>query len=176
MQIFTNNSLEIANANDLTAIEYLLNAAYRGPESNKGWTTEAHLISGEIRTTPEQLLETFHLPDSVFLKYTDTQKNIVGCVNLQKHHNKVYLGMFAVNPNQQGVGIGKFILKAAEEWTAHMKLSMLYMTVITKRNELIDWYIRHGYKDTGLRKPFVEDNYSGKHLQQLEFMVLEKTV
>jgi hypothetical protein len=33
------------------------------------------------------------------------------------------------------------------------------------RTELIDWYKRHGYADTGERKPFAEDEVSGKHLQ-----------
>jgi hypothetical protein len=48
------------------------------------------------------------------------------------------------------------------------------MMVISARVELIDWYKRQGYKDTGERKPFIEDDLTGKHLQQLEFMVLEK--
>jgi len=50
----------------------------------------------------------------------------------------------------------------------------IYMTVITVRTELVSWYQRHGYADTGERKPFLEDGLTGKHLQPLEFMVLEK--
>jgi hypothetical protein len=48
--------------------------------------------------------------------------------------------------------------------------------VITVREELVNWYKRHGYVDTGERKPFEEDGVTGKHLQQLEFMVLEKSI
>jgi len=32
------------------------------------------------------------------------------------------------------------------------------MTVISVRTELIDWYRRHGYVDTGERKPFIADD------------------
>jgi len=48
------------------------------------------------------------------------------------------------------------------------------MHVISARSELIAWYKRNNYYDTGERIPFKEDGLSGKHLQPLEFMVLEK--
>jgi hypothetical protein len=48
------------------------------------------------------------------------------------------------------------------------------MTVISVRAELIEWYRRHGYADTGVRLPFQEDAVSGKHLQPMEFMELAK--
>jgi hypothetical protein len=50
------------------------------------------------------------------------------------------------------------------------------MSVIDVRTELIDWYIRNGYVDTAVRIPFEEDGVSGKHLRQLEFMILEKEI
>jgi ribosomal protein S18 acetylase RimI-like enzyme len=48
------------------------------------------------------------------------------------------------------------------------------MTVISVRTELIAWYKRHGYQETGEIQPFIEDAISGKHLQPLEFLFLEK--
>ena len=48
------------------------------------------------------------------------------------------------------------------------------MTVISLRYELIEWYKRFGYIDTGERKAFKEDGKSGRHLQPLKFMVMEK--
>ena len=50
------------------------------------------------------------------------------------------------------------------------------MSVISLRTELINWYERYGYKDTGERKPFIEDSLTGKHLQPLEFMIMEKAL
>ena len=77
-------------------------------------------------------------------------------------------------PHLQGGGIGKQLLFAAEEYAKHHLFYSIYMTVISVRTELIDWYKRHGYLDTGKRKAFREDGLTGKHLQPLEFMVLEK--
>jgi len=108
------------------------------------------------------------------LKYTDDTNTIIGCVNLQKQQEKVYLGMFSVSPDLQGGGIGKALLYAAEEFARQINYSSIYMTVISVREELINWYKRHGYTDTNQRKQFIEDGISGKHLQELEFMVLEK--
>lgn len=114
------------------------------------------------------------LRGSVFLKYTDSNSRIKGCVNLQVQLKKIYLGMFSVDPETQGKGIGKIILRSAEEFARSVECTSIYMSVIAVRTELIDWYKRHGYKDTGERKPFMEDGLTGKHLRDLEFMTLEK--
>ena len=47
--------IEIATLSDIKAIENLLNTAYRGESSKQGWTTEADIISGEIRTDSDEL-------------------------------------------------------------------------------------------------------------------------
>ena len=173
---FSNPCIEIATAADITAITHLLNSAYRGESSKQGWTTEAHLIAGNTRTNESSVKEVMGQQDSVMLKYTDEQSQVTGCVNLQQHGDKVYLGMLSVAPQLQGAGIGKKLLQAAEEYTLQVNGKAVYMTVISVRTELINWYERYGYKDTGERKPFVEDDVSGTHLQPLEFMVMEKLV
>ena len=174
MYTFQNPNISFATEEDRLAIKDLLNTAYRGEASKQGWTTEAELIAGDTRTDDAQLAKIMQQPGSVFLKYTNDKDQITGCVNLQEHDKKFYLGMFSVLPYLQGAGIGKQILKAAEEYAAHKKCTAIYMSVISLRKELISWYERHGYADTGQRIPFVEDSVSGKHLRSLEFMILEK--
>ena len=176
MQVFSNTYISIATASDIPAIIDLLNSAYRGESSKKGWTTEADLISGNTRTEESILQKVMQQPGSVFLKYSNEAAEIIACVNLQQHADKIYLGMFSVSPQLQGGGIGKKMLQAAEEYAIHLKCIAIYMSVISVRTELINWYKRHGYSDTGERKPFTEDGISGKHLKQLEFMMLEKSV
>jgi ribosomal protein S18 acetylase RimI-like enzyme len=173
---FTDHHIKIALVEDDVALVNLLNSAYRGEASKKGWTTEAHLIAGDTRTTVEQIQEVLTANDSVMLKYILQNNSIAACVNLQIQGNKIYLGMFSVVPEMQGSGLGKKLLHAAEEFALYKKCTNIYMTVIRARTELIDWYKRYGYKDTGERKPFIEDGISGKHLQKLEFAVLEKKV
>ncbi len=171
---FSDTDIAFATAVDITAIKDLLNNAYRGEESKQGWTTEADLIAGDTRTDEAMIAQVMQQSGSVFLIYKDGQQKIIGCVNLQQHDDKLYLGMFSVSPQLQGGGIGKKLLHAADEYGRHLQMKAIYMSVISLRTELINWYIRHGYADTGERKPFIEDGITGKHLKPLEFMILEK--
>ena len=176
MHSFLNPHISLATERDSAAIKGLLNMAYRGEASKDGWTTEADLISGDTRVDDAMLHGVMTLADSVFLKYTDDEHQLLGCVNLQRHGEKMYLGMFSVTPQLQGAGIGKQLLKAAEEYARYKECTAIYMSVISLRAELISWYERHGYRDSGKRIPFKEDAVTGKHLKPLEFMVLEKAV
>jgi ribosomal protein S18 acetylase RimI-like enzyme len=176
MQMFSNLNITIATIADIDAIKNLLNNAYRGEAAKEGWTSEAHLITGNTRTDDKDLGNIMLKPGSVFLKYINEQQQIIACANLQQHGSKIYLGMLSVAPQLQGSGVGKQMLQAAEEYTRHLQCTSIYMSVISLRTELINWYKRHGYTDTGERKPFIEDDISGKHLQPLEFMILEKLI
>jgi ribosomal protein S18 acetylase RimI-like enzyme len=159
---------------DVPALNTLINSAYRGESSKKGWTTEADLVGG-IRTDEEVLSGIIGKKDSVVLKYAGDDHVITGCVNLQKHGNKIYLGMLTVNPELQGKGIGKILLDAAEEYARNNNCASIYMTVVSVRKELVAWYERHGYKDTGARKSFpANDPKFGLPKMKLEFMVMEK--
>lgn len=176
MQTFQNPNILKASIEHLPTIEMLLNYAYRGEESKKGWTSEAHLITGNVRSSLETITETYNKEGSIFLLYQHENK-IEGCVNLQLHaNNKLYLGMFAVNPNLQGSGIGKQLLIASEEYAKSISCSCIYMTVISIRTELINWYLRNGYVNTNELIPFQEDGEHGQHLQELYFTVLEKNI
>lgn len=176
MYKFQNLHISIATEKDRASIKDLLNISYRGEASKQGWTTEAGLIAGDTRTDDKMLQKIMEQPHSAFLKYTNDEGKITGCVNLQKHDQKIYLGMFSVSPKLQGAGIGKQLLKAAEEYAIQKECTAIYMSVISLRKELISWYQRYGYEDTGKRIPFIEDGVTGKHLQSLEFMALEKAI
>ncbi len=154
----------------------MLNSAYRGETSKQGWTTEAHLIAGETRTDEADLKQLIEQEGSVFLKYTNQDQQIIGCVNLQQHDDKLYLGMLSVEPQLQGGGTGKQLLQAAEEYAKALHYAAIYMSVISVRTELIQWYERHGYKDTGERHPFEGDELIGTQLQPFEFIMMEKKV
>jgi ribosomal protein S18 acetylase RimI-like enzyme len=167
--------IRIAGPTDVSRIVRLLNMAYRGETSRKGWTTEADLIAGEIRADETAVLQTMQTAGSVFLVF-EQDHLLQGCVNLQQHGPKLYLGMFAVNPDLQGSGIGKKLLQAGDIHAREQGCTSIYMKVISIRTELIDWYQRHGYLDTGERIIFQEDGRTGAHLRVLEFATLEKEV
>jgi len=165
-----------ADTSDIPALLKVINAAYRGVASTKGWTTEAHLLKGELRTNESELTKLLENKNAVLLKYTNDNKEILGCVYLNKHNDKLYLGMLSVAPTVQSQGVGKQLLKAAEEYAKKQQCAAVYMTVISVRHELIDWYKRHGYQSTGETKPFPVDEKFGVPTQQLEFIVLEKKI
>jgi ribosomal protein S18 acetylase RimI-like enzyme len=173
MNSFSIPQISISDQADIPEIVKLLNMSYRGESSRKGWTTEADLIAGEVRTNDENLAGVMQEPGSVILKYVDDGK-LLACVNLKKHGDRIYLGMFSVVPDLQGGGIGKKMLQAAEEHAVHEGCTAIYMYVISVRTELIDWYKRKGYVETGELVPFNEDGLTGTHKRKLEFLVLEK--
>ena len=165
--------ISVAELKDVSELNALVNSAYRGDSSRQGWTTEADLLDG-IRIDDERLTELIQKNDSVILKYTDDNK-ITGCVHLEKKGEKLYLGMLTVSPTLQGRGIGKELMNASEARAQKQNCTSVYMTVITDRTELIAWYEKYGYRNTGVKKPFPMGNPRfGLPKKFLEFVVLEK--
>lgn len=167
--------VSIANTQDIPALVALLNSAYRGDASKKGWTTEADMIDGELRTDEDDMLRLMKQPDTVFLKYTNDKNEIDGCVFLQKRQGKMYLGMLSVNPKLQARGTGKEIMAAAEEYARQQGCPAIFMRVISLRHELIAWYERRGYHKTGKVEPF-ENSRFGKATIPFDFLVMEKVL
>ena len=167
------HSIQPAIISDAPSLNTLVNSAYRGDSSKKGWTTEADLLDG-TRIDEDALRDLIQKPDTTVLIYKEDEV-LLGCVELRQDGKKIYLGMLSVKPDTQGTGVGKKLLKEAEVFARQQHCNKIYMTVISVRKELIDWYIRHGYKLTGERKPFViPDTRWGIPKQSLEFVVLEK--
>lgn len=167
--------IEKATAKDVSSLNELINSAYRGESSKKGWTTEANILEGK-RTTEAELTEIIRDKKNIILKYSENNQ-ITGCVMLKKKENELYLGMLTVSPELQNSGIGKKLLQQAEILASELGLSKIVMTVISVREELISWYKRRGYVDTGAREPFpVSTVFSQISNETLEFMVLEKRI
>lgn len=164
-----------ATLEDVSALNKLINSAYRGESSKKGWTTEANLLEGN-RTTEKELTETIQDQKNTILKFTENNR-IIGCVLLIEKENQLYLGMLTVSPELQNSGIGKKLLQQAEMHASALGLPKIVMTVISVREELISWYQRNGYVATGAREPFpASDVHIPISNQSLEFIVLEKKI
>lgn len=164
-----------ATVEDVSVLNTLINSAYRGESSKKGWTTEANLLEG-LRTTEQELTETIQNPKNTILKFTENNQ-IIGCVLLVEKEQQLYLGMLTVSPDLQNSGIGKKLLQQAEIHALALGLSKIVMTVISVRKELIAWYKRNGYVDTGAREPFPASDFHIPITEfPLEFFVLEKRI
>lgn len=164
-----------ATFDDIPRLEVLINSAYRGESSKKGWTTEADLLGG-IRTDAESLHQLISRQNAVILIFLDANNVMHGCVYLEKKSNRMYLGLLTVSPAEQANGIGKKLLFAAEEYASKHNCSVMQMTVISVRDELIKWYERRGYYKTGATQPFPNDEKFGIQKQPLQFIVMEKEI
>ena len=164
-----------ASVIDVPELNILVNNAYRGEESKKGWTSEADMLDG-LRID-EDMLKTYFSNEAItILKHTDDKGQITGCVYLEVKGPKLYLGMFSVSPVLQGKGVGRALLEAAEELAKQFTCHTITMTVISTRAELISWYERRGYTFTGEIQPFHAHGRFGNPKQHIELIVMEKAV
>jgi ribosomal protein S18 acetylase RimI-like enzyme len=170
--------ISAAHKEDIPALVKLLNDAYRGEASKQGWTTEADMVAGDLRTDEVNMNELMQMPGATFLKYVNDEigsdsNRIEGCVFLHKREGKLYLGMFCVSPALQNKGIGKQIMATAERYALQHNCPAVFMRVISIRHELIEWYERQGYHKTGEIQPF-DDTKFGTAKQPIDFIVLQK--
>lgn len=194
--------LRQAEASDVDALEQLLNRCYRQAE---GWTNEAGLVGG-IRTTKDELLAVINDPKHyvfIYPKTTTSERDgketgeLLGCIavdikddvatNQRAGNQKAYIGMFAVLPELQGLGVGHQILQAAETFaqrhlqantqTPAQNPARLTMSILSHRPELLAYYQRRGYRLNGNSMPFPVDGNNGEPKRQdLELLELEKLV
>ncbi len=163
---------------DVPGIVALVNAAYRGTGSRRGWTSEEHLIQG-ARTSAESIVALLGDPASVILLMRG-QFQLNGCVHLKREANDTaYLGLLSVRPAMQGSQFGRHLLAAAERYVQkEFAARAIEMTVIEQREELISWYERRGYARTGEVRPFPYDDVSlgTPTREDLRFVVLRRSL
>ena len=170
-------SFRAATAADVDAVVTLVESAYRGDASRAGWTTEADFLDGR-RTSPGDIEENLaRLQSRMLLAERDGE--LIACAHVAVEDGVGYFGMFSVDPEQQGGGIGKVVLAEAErvardEWG----MMAMRMTCIDIRDELIAYYQRRGYRCTGIKKPFPygDANFGLPKRDDLRFEVLEKSL
>jgi ribosomal protein S18 acetylase RimI-like enzyme len=163
-----------ADFSDIPKLHALIDDAYRGDAAKAGWTHEADMLAGQ-RIDPDMLGDLLR-DGSQNLLVAEDDGGILGCVNVVHNGDYAYLGLLTVEPRRQARGLGKQLAKEAERLAQDLGLKTMKMTVIRHRPELIAWYERQGYTNTGRREPFpTEDRRYGIPLRDdLEFVVLEK--
>lgn len=155
----------------------LVESAYRGESSRAGWTTEADLLDGQ-RTDTDEVRSLIQDPSArLTLAYEGTR--LVGCILAKSEHDGAHLGMFAVRPDKQAHGLGRELLGEAER-VARDELAAItaVLYVLHTRSELLAWYERRGYRDSGRREPFQYENprVGLPRVDGLEFRVLTKAL
>ncbi|KAI8614265.1 acyl-CoA N-acyltransferase [Chytriomyces sp. MP71] len=147
---------------DVPALLPLINEAYRG---DGGWTSEAELLKGPRIDRAELIDVISGAPETqVILAFVDAAAALAACVRLERiSETEVRLGLLAVDPSKQGTGIGKIVLKTAEEWAVENWGSQsAVMSAIHTRTELLAYYERRGYKNSGEMQPFPYEELKAK--------------
>lgn len=172
----TNIDFRIAQAEDAQAITDLVNSVYRGESAEKSWTSEAHFLGGQ-RTDKDAISELIQKPKTYILLAV-VNNEILGCVLLESSRDHdVKLGMLSVALHLQNKGLGKILLNYSEDYCLkQLHAKSISMNVFTNRPELLAYYFRRGYHDTGLRQPFPTDNprLGLPKISNLEFAILKK--
>ncbi|WP_353230081.1 GNAT family N-acetyltransferase [Novosphingobium sp.] len=150
----TGLTVRYATADNVPTLRALVERAYRGDSARTGWTHEADLLDDE-RTTHADLTATIADPASrVLLGYHDNV--LIGTVTITDCGGSLsYLGMLCVDPACQAGGIGSALIAAAEQAAQReFGAQTMEMTVIDRRADVIAWYQRRGYRDSGEVRPF----------------------
>ncbi|SFE07229.1 Ribosomal protein S18 acetylase RimI [Chitinophaga sp. CF118] len=168
-------TIEKISLTDVTELTDLINSAYRGEDSRKGWTSEGHLLEG-TRINEQMLIEYLDKKDVTILKLTDESNRIIGTVYLELKGSKLYLGMLSVLPNVQNKRVGRVLLEEAENFAKQHHCTVITITVISARVELINWYERRGFIKSGQLQPFPVNADIGTPKEPLELVEMEKVV
>jgi ribosomal protein S18 acetylase RimI-like enzyme len=166
-------SYRYASAADVAAVRALIERAYRGPESAKGWASEASLLTGP-RTSEAEVSQLIADPQSRFL-LAEQDEVLVGCVLLQQQGEDGYFGMFSIEPTLQTGGIGKAVLARCEQAVRELwNAKGMTLVVIHLREPLIAWYGRRGYLPTGREEPFPFNEHAGALRTDFHLVELRK--
>ncbi|MDV2468243.1 GNAT family N-acetyltransferase [Acinetobacter chinensis] len=165
---------------DKTAVVNLLNQAYR--EESSSWTTEYGLVNG-ARINEQQLdsftgdiRNHFYVMEQACLNGATV--SIIGCIGITELHQAVEIGTFCVKPNRQNSGLGKVLLEFAERTVLNEfdAINEFQMYVLDVRAELIEYYARRGYVQTGIAEEYPVHADVGVPLQSIMLLQLKKTV
>ena len=131
-----------ASPSDAPAIADLVNHAYR---------IEDLYLHGD-RTTEEEVREKMASPGGVFLVVDaeEARSPLAGAAFVAVRGERGYVGPVAVDPEQQGRGLGKGLIAAAESYCRERGCIWLDLDVLSTRAELPPFYQALGFAVTGV--------------------------
>ena len=90
-------------------------------------------------------------------------KEIIGTLVLKISNEDMWVSNMAINPNLQKKGLGKKLLKFAEEKAKELRLKTVSLYTSSKIPELYEYYVKQGFKETERKK---EDGFDRVYLSK----------
>ena len=128
--------IRLASMDDRTAMMPAINEAFAIEKFLEGTRTDEARLA-EMMETGE------------FLIAQNGSKRIVASVYVEIKGERGYLGMLAVDPAEQGQGLGRVMVDAVEQHCRKRGCSGVDLVVISLRTDLPPFYRRLGYVETG---------------------------
>lgn len=113
---------------------------------NRAFAVERFFKSGD-RTNVAQIEKM--LGEGDFLLLVDHGK-LTACVFLKLDEERAYAGMLAVEPDKQGKGLGRRMMREAESYARGHGCEVLDIRIVNVRPELSAIYERLGFVPTGI--------------------------
>jgi len=73
----------------------------------------------------------------------------MGCVYIEPRRDRCYLGLLSVDPAVQGTGLGRRLMRAAEDRARELGCAFMDLRVVNLRLELPAFYRHMGYLENG---------------------------
>ncbi|PXF47185.1 Streptothricin acetyltransferase [Gracilariopsis chorda] len=175
--VFTIRPIQSERELEVDAVVAMVNRCYRSTEN---WTNENAILEG-VRICRDSLKYNAKQFD-IFVVEDPESKAIVGCIKTGLTQDTVVaklpesvgcIGLFAVSPDFQSRGLGSRIMRFAENFCREKGARRMALEVLSVRNDIIAWYERCGYTNTGMSvdsAPFFKDK--GEHMLQPASFVL----
>ena len=121
---------------DIPALAAMINSAFSIETFLEGTRTDEDRLAAMMRK-------------GAILAAEESAGRLLGCVYAEVRGARGYLGQLAVDPAHQGEGLGRLIVKAAEDHLRRQGCEAVEITVLSLRPELPPIYRRFGYVETG---------------------------
>ena len=130
-------TLRAAAADDVPGIVVLLNAAF---------AMERDFVDHD-RTSAAEIAR--YMEAGSFFLVDGGEGALAACMYLEQRGDRLYLGMLAVRPGQQGRGVGRQMMAAAERHAASRGCRAIDIRIVNRRAELPPFYRSLGFVDNG---------------------------
>jgi ribosomal protein S18 acetylase RimI-like enzyme len=132
-----NFELRQASATDIPAIVALINRAF---------AVEKFFKTGE-RIDAVQVAEM--LQHGTFLLLI-TAGTLIACIYVEINDERCYAGTLAVEPSQQRSGLGRRMMREAEDYGRSRGCAVIDIRIVNIRPELSEIYVKLGFVPTGI--------------------------